>query len=161
VTQHQAAVQPNGAEDTRETDTGQIVEPLTYEIEIAASPAIVWAFWTDAERIVRWMGRTATADPRPEGEFRLRYGGGEVVSGRYLEVDEPRHLVLTWGWEEPGDPVPAGASRVEVTLDPIAGGESTRLRLRHTGLAAESRAGHDEGWNYFLPRLVEVAGSRE
>jgi uncharacterized protein YndB with AHSA1/START domain len=54
-------------------------------------------------------------------------------------VDPPRHLVLTWGWEEAGALVRAGSSRVEVDVDAIEDGAATLLRLRHRDLPAASR----------------------
>jgi uncharacterized protein YndB with AHSA1/START domain len=133
-------------------------QDLAYELRIAASRATVWTFWTEPDRLVRWMGDVASIEPRPGGRFRLEYKTGDVAAGEYVEVDEPRRLVFTWGWEEAGAAVPSGASTVEVDLEPLEGGAATRLRLRHVGLPADSRVTHDEGWMYFLARLGEAAG---
>jgi uncharacterized protein YndB with AHSA1/START domain len=132
-------------------------EGLGYELQIAAPPELVWRFWVEPERLVRWMGDVASLDPRPGGMFRLEYRSGDVALGTYVELDEPSRLVFSWGWEADGDPVPPGASRIEVDLTPIDGGAGTRLRLRHLGLPTASRHGHDEGWHYFLPRLAEAS----
>jgi uncharacterized protein YndB with AHSA1/START domain len=104
-----------------------------------------------------WMGRDVRLDPRPGGEFRIDYNGSDVASGTFVEVDPPVRLVLTWGWEQPGDATPPGASTVEVTLTPD--GDGTLLRLRHYGLAADAVAGHAQGWDQFLPGLAEVASA--
>ncbi len=133
-------------------------DALGYELEIGAPPEVVWSFWTDPERLVRWMGDSATLEPRPGGLFRLEYKSGDIARGAFVEVEAPRRLVLTWGWEAEGDPTPPGSSRIEVDLDPVDGGDRTRLRLRHSGLPNESRAGHDEGWRHFLGQLA-AAGS--
>ena len=125
------------------------------DVRIAAPPAIVWTFWTDPERIVRWMGRTATVDPRPGGRIRIDYGSGHVMLGEVVELDPPKRLVLTWGWEDPAEAVQAGGSRVEVDL--AADGDGTRLRLRHSGLPDGERDSHAEGWDYFLGRLAAAA----
>ena len=122
------------------------------EVRIAAPPAVVWTFWTDPARIVRWMGRTATLDPRPGGSIRIDYGSGHVMLGEVVELDPPKRLVLTWGWEDPAEAVQAGGSRVEVDL--AADGDGTRLRLRHSGLPDGERDSHAEGWDYFLGRLA-------
>ena len=128
------------------------------ELRIAARPETVFRFFTDPERMVRWMGRTAELDPRPGGRFRIDYNGSDIAVGSYLVVDPPRRVVFTWGWEAPGDVTPPGASTVEVTLDPD-GETGTRLRLRHTELPLDAVAGHAEGWDQFLPALVSaVAG---
>ena len=127
------------------------------EVRVAARPETVFAFWTDPERMARWMGRDIRLDPRPGGALRIDYNGSDIVSGRFVEVDPPTRIVLTWGWEAPGDPTPPGASTVEV--DFVADGDGTLVRLRHTGLVEEAVSGHAEGWDQFLPSLVAaVAG---
>ena len=89
------------------------------ELRIAARPETVFAFWVEPDRIVRWMGRDATIDPRPGGVFRLDYNGSDIVRGEIVEIDPPHRLVLTWGWEAEGDATPPGSSRVEVTFTPL------------------------------------------
>ena len=122
------------------------------EVRIEAPPATVFAYFVDPARMVRWMGTTADLEPEPGGRFRIDYNGTDIAAGTYLEVDPPRRVVFTWGWEMPGDPVPPGGSTVEVTLTPVDGG--THLRLVHRGLPADAVAGHAEGWDYFLPTLL-------
>ena len=131
---------------------------LGYELRIDAPPAVVWRFWVEPEHMVRWMGAIATLEPRPGGAFRIDYGQGDTIAGEYLEVDEPRRLTLRWAWEST-DPVEAAPSRIEIELDAVDGGAATLLRLRHLGLTAPSRVSHDEGWRYFLPRLIDAVGS--
>lgn len=127
------------------------------ELRIAARPETVFAFWTDPAKMAQWMGRDVRLDPRPGGAFRVDYNGSDIASGTFLEVEPPVRLVLTWGWEAPGDPTPPGASTVEVTL--VADGDGTILWLRHSGLDLEAVTGHAEGWDQFLPGLAEVAGA--
>ena len=130
---------------------------LERQIRIGAAPETVFDLWIDPDQIVRWMGRSATLEPRPGGIFRIDYNGSDVVRGEFVEVDRPSRLVLTWGWEAGGDTVPPGASTVEVTFSPD--GDGTILTVRHLGLPTDSIEGHGEGWDYFLPRLVEAASA--
>jgi uncharacterized protein YndB with AHSA1/START domain len=95
-------------------------------------------------------------DPRPGGELRIDYNGSDVASGRFVEVNPPSRIVVTWGWEAPGDATPPGASTVEV--DFVAYGDGTIVRLRHSGLAAGAVEAHAEGWDQFLPALVAATG---
>ena len=132
-------------------------EIIEREVRIAAPPETVFAFWTDPTRMARWMGRDIRLDPRPGGEFRVDYNGSDIVRGAFVTVDPPTRIVLTWGWEAPGDPTPPGASTVEVDFMPD--GDGTILRLRHSGLVPDAVSGHAEGWDYFLPSLVAAAGS--
>ena len=37
------------------------------EVQIAAPPSTVFAFLTDPEKILRWMGTEATVEPHPGG----------------------------------------------------------------------------------------------
>ena len=101
--------------DERMTEAaGGVIER---ELRIDAPPEIVFGFFTDPDRMARWMGRTIMMDPSPGGAYRIDYNGSDVASGTFVEVDEPHRIAFTWGWEAPGDPVPPGGSLVEVTLD--------------------------------------------
>lgn len=117
--------------------------------------ATVFSYLTDPQKFALWMGREATIDPRPGGVFRLDVDGEHFASGRYEEVDPPRRVVLTWGWEGSAD-VPPGSTRVEITLEPDGG--ATLLRLRHTDLPNEAeRASHALGWRQYLSSLATKA----
>ena len=118
---------------------------IGYELRIDAPPETVWRFWVEPERMVRWMGKVATLEPRPGGAFRIDYGQGDVIAGAYIELDEPRRLTVRWAWES-ADPVEAAPSRIEIELDAIDGGAATLLRFgisssrSHRG-SAMTRAG--------------------
>ena len=43
------------------------------EIRIAASPETVFDFFTDPDKMIQWMGRSAELDPRPGGALPLRH----------------------------------------------------------------------------------------
>lgn len=134
---------------------------VRFEVRIEAKPETVFAFFTDPEKMVRWMGTEADLDPRPDGTFRVRVAKA-VASGAYVEVDPPRRVVFTWGWEpneEEADfhAVPPGSSTVEVTLEPD--GEATIVTMLHKDLPSEQmRTSHTEGWVHYLERLA-VAGA--
>ncbi len=125
------------------------------EIRIAARPEIVFAFFTDPQRMVRWKGLEATLDPRPGGIYRVDVTGTNVARGQYLEVVPNRRVVFTWGWEGEGQAIPPGASTVEVSL--IPDGDGTILRLTHRDLPVEAQGAHAEGWEHYLPRLATAA----
>ena len=133
-----------------------MVEDLAGAIEITqrieAPPEIVFAYLTDSRRFVKWMGVGAELDARPGGHYRIDVDGEHIASGHYQEVDPPRRLVMSWGWE--GHPtVPPGSTTVEITLTPEKG--STVLRLRHLGLPDESeRRQHSDGWKLYTRQLA-------
>jgi uncharacterized protein YndB with AHSA1/START domain len=125
------------------------------EIRIAARPETVFAFFTDPKKYVAWKGQLATLDPTPGGVYRVQIDGQNVARGEYVEIDPPRRIVFTWGWEDESNPVRPGTSTVEIDLVPD--GDETIVRLTHSGLPVEAVTGHAEGWDFFLPRLVEAA----
>jgi uncharacterized protein YndB with AHSA1/START domain len=127
------------------------------EISIAASPETVWGFLVDPMKATRWMGQEASFDPRPGGEYRVKVVD-ETAVGEFVELDPPRRLVFTWGWD-PGTivGVAPGSSTVEIELVPEGDG-STMLRFRHTGLPTEDAVQrHGHGWDHYLPRLQTAA----
>ena len=136
-----------------------MIEDLTGAIDITqridAPPETVFAYLTDSHRFVKWMGVGAELDARPGGRYRIDVDGEHIASGEYREVDPPRRLVMSWGWE--GHPtVPPGSTTVEITLTPEQG--TTVLRLRHLGLPTETeRRAHTDGWNQYTGRLAELA----
>ncbi|MGZ4383130.1 MAG: SRPBCC family protein [Gaiellaceae bacterium] len=129
------------------------------EIEIAASPETVWEFLVDSEKATRWMGVAASLDPRPGGLYRVEIVPGNTARGEFVELDAPRRLVFSWGWEPSGDspsPVPPGSTTIEVELVPV--GEGTLLRLRHCNLpTTDSARSHARGWDHYLERLTIAA----
>ena len=81
------------------------------ELAIAASPETVWQLLTDPDQAVRWMGRAAALDVQPGGAYRVEVIPGHTASGEFVEVDPPRRLVHTWGWEAGSDSLPRGQPR--------------------------------------------------
>jgi uncharacterized protein YndB with AHSA1/START domain len=109
------------------------------------------------ETAVRREIAIASFDPRPGGEYRVEVLSGNVAVGEFVELDPPRRLVWTWGWE-PGSPSPVapGSSTIEVELVPE--GDGTRLRFTHSGLPdADATQKHAHGWDHYLERLEIVA----
>ncbi len=125
------------------------------EIRIEAPPMAVYRSFVEPDRMAAWMGVAVDLDPRPGGALRVNVTGQQVAVGQFVELDPPRRVVFTWGWEEPGHPVPPGSSTVEVTL--TADGAATVLRLVHRDLPDETEPRHDEGWDHYLGRLAVSA----
>ncbi|HEV8470929.1 MAG TPA: SRPBCC domain-containing protein [Candidatus Limnocylindria bacterium] len=128
-------------------------------ITIQAPPETVFRLLTDPVQYVRWKGKLAELEPRPGGTFRVEFANTkDIAAGKFVEVVPGRRVVFTWGWEG-NEHIPPGMSTVEIDLAPE--GTGTRLRLIHRGLPAAALASHAEGWDYFLPRLEDVAEGRE
>ena len=129
------------------------------ETRIAAPPAAVFAFLTDPEKILGWMGTEAQIDPEPGGIYLVNVTGARFARGAFREVVPVHRLAYSFGWEG-SEAVPPGSSLIEIDL--IEQQDGTLLRLTHSGLpSAEQCAGHAEGWAHYLGRLAELAGGRD
>jgi len=136
-----------------EAERREAERTVVREVRIDATPETVFGFFVAPAKMARWKGRKAQLDARPGGIYRVEINDQAVARGEYVEVDPPRRVVFTWGWEG-GHPVAPGSSTVEVDLTPD--GEGTMLRLTHRGLPDDEIEQHAHGWDHFLPRL-EVA----
>jgi uncharacterized protein YndB with AHSA1/START domain len=134
------------------------------EVRVAARPETVFAFFVDPEKMILWKGRRAELDAQPGGIYRVEINDQAIARGEYVEIDPPRRVVFTWGWEgqEAGQGehgVPPGSSRVEISLDPD--GDGTLVRLRHLDLPEAAREIHGEGWDLYLARLKAVTSGED
>jgi len=115
----------------------------------------VYDAWTQPGLLTRWYCPNPALDLQVEADVRV--GGDYVVTmgpyvarGSYTEVDPPKLLGFTWQWDHEGGP-----SQVRVELTEVADG--TRMLLSHTGLSSpEDAAGHLEGWELEVDRLVDL-----
>ena len=140
-----------------------MTEPLVVRREtyIAAPPATVFAFLTDPEKILSWMGTEATTEAHPDGLYLVKGSGGDrarAARGTFREVVPVHRLAYSFGWEG-SEVVPPGSSLVEIDLIDRDGG--TLLRMAHSGLPnAEQCDGHNKGWAHYLGRLAIAATGR-
>jgi uncharacterized protein YndB with AHSA1/START domain len=130
------------------------------ETHIAAPPATVFAFLTDPEKIIRWMGTEATMETQPGGLYLLNgIGGARAARGAFREVVPVHRLAYSFGWEA-SERVPPGSSLIEIDLIDQDGG--TLLRLTHTGLPDREQCDlHAQGWAHYLARLTVAAAGGE
>jgi uncharacterized protein YndB with AHSA1/START domain len=105
-------------------------DPVTASVHIDAPPERVYEYFTRPEAIVSWMGEYALLEAEPGGRFALDIKGAPV-RGRFLELDPPRRLLISWGYAG-SDHLPPGASTVEIRLTADRGG--TRVELQHRDL---------------------------
>jgi len=139
-------------------------EPLIIqrEVQIPAPPATVFAFLTDPQKILSWMGTEATTEAHPGGLYLVKGCGGpraRTARGAFREVVPVHRLAYSFGWE--GDEVvPPESSLIEIDLVDRDGG--TLLRITHSGLPnAAQCAGHDRGWAHYLGRLAIAARGQD
>ena len=120
---------------------------LDRTVVIQASPETVFRYFTDSARWAAWWGSGSTIDARPGGRVYVRYPTGDEAAGEVIEVTPPDRIVFTYGYVR-GTPIPVGASRVTIQLEPIDG--ATRLHLTHELSDAAVRDEHVQGWRYQL-----------
>jgi uncharacterized protein YndB with AHSA1/START domain len=132
-------------------------EPYRDSILVAAEPEIVFEYFTRPEALTRWMGDRALLDPRPGGQFTL-YFDDRCVEGRYVEIDFPRRLVITWGRRGSRE-LPPLSSTLEVSF--AREGDSTRVSIVHHGLPESEAPRHQLGWQHYLARLQSVGDGKQ
>ena len=131
---------------------------------IAARPSTVFDALTTAEGMASWWSPddgpvvSAASDPKVGGRFRIRFrkldGSEHECSGEFLELEQPRRIVMSFEWTSGGVPEERErVSRVELHLRLIDTG--TELTVIHTGLYDESSAAnHSSGWGAALDKLA-------
>jgi uncharacterized protein YndB with AHSA1/START domain len=120
---------------------------LDRTIVIGARPAAVFRFFTDSIRWAAWWGAGSTIDGRAGGRLFIRHPNGVESAGEVVEIDAPRRIVFTYGFVS-GKPIPPGASRVTIRLEPHPRG--TELSLVHEFAEESARDEHVQGWRYQL-----------
>ncbi len=128
------------------------------ETHIAAPPATVFAFLTDPEKILSWMGAEAMTEAHSGGLYLVKGVGGthgRTARGAFREVVPVHRLAYSFGWEG-DDAVPPGSGLIEIDLVDQDGG--TLLRMTHSGLPdAAHQENHGKGWTHYLGRLAIAA----
>ena len=132
-------------------------EPFRHHVEVAAPPEKVFPYLIQSDLMLLWMGDHAVLEPWPGGQFAVDING-VPVRGRYLVVEPPRRLVLTWGHAGSGT-FPPGSTTVEMTLTPTVTG--TLLTVEHRDLPTEQAPQHALGWPHFVNRLAMAATGQD
>ena len=134
----------------------ELSHSLERTVTICAQRATVYRYFTDSERWAAWWGEGSRIEPHPGGRVEIRYPNGITASGEVVELVEDERIVFTFGYDS-GEPIPAGASRVAITLADAEAG--TRLELRHELADAGARDAHVPGWRYQLALFANVAAN--
>src|SRR5215813_14135154 len=71
------------------------------ETQIAAPPATVFAFLTDPQKIVNWMGGASETEVHPGGIYLLKGVGrsSRTARGAFREVVPVHRLAYSFGWD--------------------------------------------------------------
>lgn len=129
---------------------------LRRELFIEATPATVFAYLTDPEKMIRWMGVQCELDASPGGIYLVHLDGRNVARGEFEEVTPNSRIVYSFGWDHGAEfGVPPGGTKIEIDLAPKERG--TLLTLVHSGLPGPAVAPHTDGWTHYLGRLAIAA----
>jgi uncharacterized protein YndB with AHSA1/START domain len=128
---------------------------LRRELFIEADQATVFAFFTDPDKMTRWMGTQIQLDPRPGGIYLVNVNGKHVARGEFEEVTPNSRIVYSFGWENGAMGVLPGTSKIEIDLAPKDRG--TLLTMVHSGLPEPAVGPHTDGWTHYLGRLAIAA----
>ena len=106
------------------------------------------------------MGIEATFAREPGGLYQVTRSRDTPRRGEFVELDPPRRLVYTWGWEPSEDgPTPCRPARRRSRSSSCRKATGRALRFVHAGLpTAEAIATHAHGWDHYLARLAVAAG---
>lgn len=131
---------------------------LTIKRRFNASPARVFAAWTDPQKMIHWMGPPniirceAENDLRVGGRYRIQMVVPDTehdVSGVYREIVPNEKVVFTWAWKS----TPERESLVTVTIKPD--GDGSLMTLHHEQFFDEAaRDNHNKGWTAIMDRLA-------
>jgi uncharacterized protein YndB with AHSA1/START domain len=131
-----------------------MTDDVTHAVEVDAPRERVWHLLTDPEELPRWWPDAAQLEPGVGGRIVLAFGPGDV-SGKITRWEPPTELGFTWEASN----LPGVQLHVSFTVDDLGGGRS-RVSVVHSGFEAapaEAREAVVDGWERFLPRLVQAA----
>ena len=143
-------------------------EPVIVEALFPASPARIFAAWTDPAKIVQWFGptpgslETAEADLRIGGRWCFAFPKSETgqnrLEGEYQDIQAEQRLQFTWRHvHEQRDGTIDATAYSTVTLTLTVQGAATRLHLRHEGIIkADGRKGVGTGWETTFGTLLNL-----
>lgn len=138
------------------------VRTVEVQRRVRASPATAFSYFTEPSKHVLWNGVRAELDPRPGGAYIVHLNEQTRVRGEYIEVDPPKRILLSWGWESTDQfpsgtrDIPPGSTIVEILFVPD--GDGTIIRLLHRGLATSASVELTQsGWGLYLGRVDEAA----
>jgi len=132
-----------------------------------APPSVVFALWSNAEHMKRWMGPKdftcpeATIDFRVGGRYRAMIRsaqhGDNWFSGVYREIVPDKRLVFTYAWENEG---PSAGLEMLVTITFEARGDKTLQTFHQAPFSnAERRDSHVGGWTQAFDKQAAYAES--
>jgi len=149
------------------------MEPLRYELDLAATRDRVWDLFTTADGLASWLCLRARVEPRVGGAYELfwnpdpkRPDSDSTLGCRVLTIDRPRLLSFSWrGADEVADVMNAdGVAPTEVTVELRPRPTGTRIFLIHDGWGdgegwERARGWFDRAWRGALDQLRDLVAA--
>ncbi|BDZ64845.1 SRPBCC family protein [Agromyces mangrovi Wang et al. 2018] len=126
----------------------------------------MWALWTEARHLERWMRPSMTAygetraevDARAGGRYRFELEGPDgplAMSGTFVAFEPHDRLAYTWQWDGSKE-----ETLVEIAFTDGDGG-GTLVQLTHSRFTtAESAARHGDGWRGCLDSMSALVAEQ-
>jgi uncharacterized protein YndB with AHSA1/START domain len=126
------------------------------EIQIDASPEVVYEVISSAEHLREWWPDEADLQAVPGATGTLSFDCKDVVAVTVVDADPPRLFSFRWAYD--GE-VATAENSLLVTFELVPSGQGTLLRFAESGWDEAARPDaeyqdHVNGWDYFLPRLT-------
>jgi uncharacterized protein YndB with AHSA1/START domain len=148
---------------TETTGSAEVVpHRITVTRTIAASPAALYAAWTEPDRMRQWFATVVDADVRVGGRYRIENheddGTVNAFTGEYLALEPGARVVFTFTHhsQTPADRI--SDETVTVTFDEV---EPGRTEVRVTNSWTGPTVGPSdfdllrEGWDLWIDLLVK------
>ena len=122
------------------------------------APRALFEYWTMPALLRRWWPQEADTEARVDGIYHFSWPArGWSLRGYYTTFEPGKNLSFTWKWDS--DPDLAPIRHVIITFETLAEG-GTQITIIHgpyseTREDQEERAGHFDGWIYFLGKLQQ------
>jgi uncharacterized protein YndB with AHSA1/START domain len=139
------------------------------EVHIAASPEVVFDVISRPEHIREWWSAETALEPVVGATSELTWrdeASGRVDVVPITVIDAEPHHLFSFRWTHgPGETATASNSLL-VTFELAATGDGTVLRMTESGFRQrgweiaqleEAYRDHVSGWDFYLPRIAEVA----
>jgi len=142
--------------------TGLVAHAITVTRTIAASPAALYAAWTEPDRMRRWFATVVDADVRVGGRYRIEVheddGTVNRFTGRYLVLRPGEEVAFTFTHhsQTPADRI--SDETVTVTLHEVGPGRTeVAVTNRWTGpeVGPSDYATLREGWELWISLLAD------
>jgi uncharacterized protein YndB with AHSA1/START domain len=127
-----------------------------------AVPDVVIDQWLDPESLTEWMCPrpvrvlAVTVEPRVGGRVRFDVddeGTRVLITGRFLAIERPHLLRLTWSNSDWPDPT--AVSVVTVAFEPF-GDDQTLMSIEHSLLPPEEFENFQNGWTLTADQLAAL-----